>query len=409
MKILYESDLAGSKYHGMAYRIYQFSKEFTDRGHEVMVVAASYSHTRRINPNVTGRLTNENIDGIQYKWIKTPKYSGNGVGRVLHMLLYNFYLWFYAKKIAREFKPNVVIASGVTPLDFIGCRKIAKKAGAKIFLEVGDLWPLSPIELGGYSPRHPFIKIMQWAENYSYRHTDNVISLLPCLKKYMMEHGLDSDKFNYIPNGIITSEWDASKELSEKMQGVFNKLKKENKFIIGYAGAHGQANDLNTIIDVVAGLKSQDVVLILIGTGQEKEKLVSYTLKHGIDNVYFFPAQEKELIPACLKQMDVLYIGLQKQPLFRFGISPNKMFYYMMASKPIIQAIDAGNNLVQEANCGLYAEPENVEAIARAILKLKMMSTQEREELGRNGHEYVLQNHAYNKLTERYLDLIKQV
>lgn len=71
MKILYESDLAGSKYHGMAYRIYQFSKEFTDREHEVMVVAASYSHTRRINPNVTGRLTNENIDGIQYKWIKT--------------------------------------------------------------------------------------------------------------------------------------------------------------------------------------------------------------------------------------------------------------------------------------------------------------------------------------------------
>lgn len=159
----------------------------------------------------------------------------------------------------------------------------------------------------------------------------------------------------------------------------------------------------------MAGLKSQDVVLILIGTGQEKEKLVSYTLKHGIDNVYFFPAQEKELIPACLKQMDVLYIGLQKQPLFRFGISPNKMFDYMMASKPIIQAIDAGNNLVQEANCGLYAEPENVEAIAQAILKLKMMSTQEREELGRNGHEYVLQNHAYNKLTERYLDLIKQV
>ena len=87
MKILYESDLAGSKYHGMAYRIYQFSKELTDREHEVMVVAASYSHTRRINPNVTGRLTNENIDGIQYKWIKTPKYSGNGVGRVLHMFL----------------------------------------------------------------------------------------------------------------------------------------------------------------------------------------------------------------------------------------------------------------------------------------------------------------------------------
>lgn len=407
MRILYESDLAGSKYHGMAYRIYQFSKEFTDKGHEVMIVAASYSHARKMNPDVTNRLTNEDIDGITYKWIKTPKYKGNKLGRVLHMFLYNFYLWFYAKKIAREFRPDIVIASGVTPLDFIGCRKIAKEVGARIFLEVGDLWPLSPVEMGGYSPRHPFIKVMQWAEDYSYKYTDKVISLLPCVKEYMMQHGLDADKFNYIPNGIIASEWDAYKELPEDIQNVFLKLKEENKFIIGYAGAHGQANSLGTIIDVISRLIDQNVVLVLIGTGQEKEKLISYTLKNGINNVFFLPVQRKELIPACLKLMDVLYIGLQKQPLFRFGISPNKMFDYMMASKPIVQAIDAGNNLVQEANCGLYAEPANVEAITQAILKLKMMSTQEREELGRNGHEYVLQHHSYDKLTERYLNLIQ--
>lgn len=98
MRILYESDLAGSKYHGMAYRIYQFSREFVERGHEVMIVAASYSHVRRINPIVNNELTDEQIDGINYKWIKTPKYHGNGVGRVVHMFLYNLKLWLYTKK-----------------------------------------------------------------------------------------------------------------------------------------------------------------------------------------------------------------------------------------------------------------------------------------------------------------------
>ena len=83
--------------------------------------------------------------------------------------------------------------------------------------------------------------------------------------------------------------------------------------------------------------------------------------------------------------MDVLYIGLQKQSLFRFGISPNKMFDYMMAAKPIIQAIDAGNNLVGEADCGIDVEPDNVGEISKAILALKSMPEEERRRLGENG------------------------
>ena len=406
MRILYESDLAGSKYHGMAYRIYQFSREFVERGHEVMIVAASYSHVRRINPIVNNELTDEQIDGINYKWIKTPKYQGNGVGRVVHMFLYNLKLWFYAKKIARSFNPDVVIASGVSPLDFIGCYRIAKYSKAKILLEVGDLWPLSPIELGGYSPKHPFIRIMQWAENYSFRNTDAVISLLPCVQEYMAEHGLLVSKFNYIPNGIIPKEWNISNELPNDVQSVFNKLKRKGKFIIGYTGAHGQANSLKSIIDTVSTLEKENVALVLIGSGQEKDRLQKYVIENEITNVYFISPQPKELIPVCLNQMDILYIGLQRQSLFRFGISPNKMFDYMMASKPIIQAIEAGNNLVKEANCGVYAEPENVEAITQAILKLKATSSEEREKLGKNGYEYVLKYHSYDVLTERYLNIL---
>ena len=75
MRIIYECDLAGSKYHGMAYRIYQFGKEFVERGNEVMVIAASYSHARHTNPQVKERITNEIINGIKYKWIKTPSYK----------------------------------------------------------------------------------------------------------------------------------------------------------------------------------------------------------------------------------------------------------------------------------------------------------------------------------------------
>ena len=43
------------------------------------------------------------------------------------------------------------------------------------------------------------------------------------------------------------------------------------------------------------------------------------------------------------------------------------MFDYMMAEKPIIQAIEAGNNMVKEYSCGVDVEPENARSIAEGV------------------------------------------
>ena len=100
------------------------------------------------------------------------------------------------------FNPNIVIASSTYPLDIIPAFLIAKKTRAKLIFEVHDLWPLSPIELGGMSPFHPYIMIMQWAENFAYRVSHKVVSILPKTKSHMQKHGLGPDKFAHIPNGI---------------------------------------------------------------------------------------------------------------------------------------------------------------------------------------------------------------
>ena len=146
-----------------------------------------------------------------------------------------------------------------------------------------------------------------------------------------------------------------------------------------------------------------------MGTGQIKDLLINYAKENDIKNVHFFPPISKKLIPSFLCRMDVLYIGFQKQPLYRFGISPNKIFDYMMAGKPIVQAIEAGNNLVKEAKCGLYVKPEDVQEIACAILTIKNMSDEERKILGENGHDYVMRNHSYSVLTEKYLKLMENL
>jgi len=69
-----------------------------------------------------------------------------------------------------------------------------------------------------------------------------------------------------------------------------------------------------------------------------------------------------------------------------------------MAKKPILQAVDAGNNIVEDADCGLSVEPENVEAIANGIMELKFMAPCQLEKMGKNGYEYVMKYHTYDVL-----------
>lgn len=159
MRLLLVNHYAGSLRHGMEFRPFYLAREWRRMGHEVLIVAASQSHLRSVAPRVPGASTREQIDGVDYLWLRTPAYRGNGVGRVFNIAVFCLLLAARARRLARECRPDVVIASSTYPMDIWPARRIARLAGAKLVHEVHDLWPLSPIELGGMSPRHPFIRV----------------------------------------------------------------------------------------------------------------------------------------------------------------------------------------------------------------------------------------------------------
>lgn len=405
MNILLINHYAGSPQYGMEFRPYYMAREWMRYGNKVLVLGGSFSHLRKKQPSKEF----ENLDGVDYSWVSLNRYRGNGVGRVISMFLFVVKIFVRYMHYLQGFIPDVVIASSTYPIDIYPARKISVHFNAKLIYEVHDLWPLSPMELGGYSKNHPFIKIMQYAENYAYGHVDAVVSMLPKAEVHMKKHGLAEGKFFYVPNGVVKEDWEKLKELPNEHETLLNELKDEGKCIVGYTGAHGIANSLYSIINAVSSLVKENVVLVLVGTGQEKSNLIEYVKKKNFTNVFFLPPLTKLEVPALLDKMDILYIGLQKQSLFRFGISPNKIFDYMMASKPIIQAITAGNNLVQEAKCGLYVEPDNVTEIKKAILAIMSMSQEDKLILGSNGKNFVEANHTYNVLGKKFLDIMIKI
>ncbi|XOQ43822.1 MAG: 2-deoxystreptamine glucosyltransferase [Clostridium sp.] len=409
MNILYINHYAGSRLHGMEFRPWFMAKRWAKAGHHVTIAASSFSHLRTKNPDLKGKKFDEQmLDGIRYFWLAGPEYHGNGMGRIKNMLLFLKGLYQYEKEITKTGAPDAVIASSTYPLDIYPAHHIAKKYGAALIYEVHDLWPLSPIELGGMSPKHPYIRVMQAAENYCYRHSDRVVSLLPNAKEHMVEHGMAPEKFVYVPNGIEKADWEKPFGNPPVYSEQLSEYRRRGEFLIGYAGAHGIANALDSFVEAGELLRGKKIRLLLIGPGPERERLIQKAKDKQLEDVVtFLPPVSRGQIPELLSQMDALYIGLQRQPLFRFGVSPNKLMDYMMAGKPVIFAIDAPNDMVAEAGCGVSIPPEDSAAIARAAEKLASCSAEELTQMGRRGREYILKNNEYDVLSQRFLDALR--
>jgi glycosyltransferase involved in cell wall biosynthesis len=408
MNILLINHYAGSPWHGMEFRPYYMGREWVKFGHKVRIVAASKSHIRSHTPEMLGKNRyDEVIDGIEYTWLATPNYQRNGIRRVFNMASFLSQLMFYAGVFSRSFKPDVVIASSTYPLDIFPAHYMARRCGAKLVFEVHDLWPLSPIELGGMSKWHPFIMLMQCAEDYFCRHSDVVISILPKVREHLEKRGLAPRKLRVVQNGISIDEWNKPAAIDSKIKNKLMAIKANGKSIVGYAGTHGLANALECLLEAGKSLQDEKVVFVFVGEGPSKLLLQQKAKDDGISNLMIFcDSVKKEQMPAVLKFFDVAYIGSNRQSLYRFGISPNKLMDYMMAGVPIINAIEAGNDPVAEAGCGMTVEPENPKEIAQGIRKLLSLTDIERNSMGERGREYILKNHTYDVLARQFLEAL---
>lgn len=403
MNILLVNHYAGSPEFGMEFRPYYLAQEWTKIGHKVLIVGGTYSHLRKKQP-LAGE---ETIDGIGYRWLWTPEYNGNGLMRFLSMLCFVAQLFLHGR-VWRRFKPDAVIASSTYPLDNWPCYRIAKRHQAKYIYEIHDLWPLSPMELGGMSAKHPFIRLMQWGEDYAYRHADKVVSIPPCVHEHVRTHGLPLEKLALVPNGVVTEDWRIgnTEALPEEHRHLLEKLKAEHKFILGYAGGCALSNALSYLIDAMAQLTDrEDIALVLVGDGVEKKRLMQQAAAISCE-IYFLPPVGKRSLPNLLAYFDVLLLSWLRCPVYRFGVSPNKIFDYMMAGKPIIMALEAGNDLIKEADCGWLVEPENPEAIARAIRMAAACGAEKLKQLGQNGYDYVTRHHDFKTIAARFLQAV---
>ena len=400
MNILLINHYAGSPALGMEYRPYYLAREWVRVGHRVQIVAADFSHVRSRQP-IAG---DETIDGIAYRWLKTPAYQGNGVGRVWNIWCFLSQVWRQTARLVRAFKPDAVIASSTYPMDIWVARRIARQAGARLVFEVHDLWPLSPIELSGMSPKHPFIRLCQAAEDAAYRDADVVVSMLPKVQGHMADHGLDLSKLHLVPNGITPDDWQQeAPPLRDDVARAIAAQRAVGHTVVGYAGSMGLPNALDVLLDAVSRLRDQPMAIVMVGDGHERTRLAQRVADQGLTQVTLLPPIPKAQMPAFLAQIDIAYIGWQRVPIYRFGIAPNKLMDYMMAGCAVLHSVEAGNDPVAESGCGLTVAPENPQAVADGLRQLAALPATERLAMGGRGRAFVLTHHSYPVLAQRFI------
>ncbi len=379
-----------------ATRHYNLSKYLLHYGWRSSVIAASVEYNtgrQRLGKRESVRLSNYN--GVDFLWVKVPKYKGNGIGRILNMLTYTFRVMLPATT-KRLPPPDVIIGSSVHPFAAFAARVIAWRYGVPFVFEVRDLWPQTLIDFGRIKQNSVLAIMLRWLERWLYKRSAKIIVLMPFAHKYIVPLGIDRDKIVWLPNGVDIS-WFPEAPLVDKGE--------HDPFIYMYFGAHGEANGLENLVKAMSIVEEdkmhRPIFLHLVGDGPLKGQLIELSKSLALENIVFLPPVPKVEISQLAAKADAFVFNLQDVPVFRFGISSNKLYDFLACGRPILFCSNAKNNPVEEAEAGITVPPGDPAKLAEAMINLALSPYSDRKKMGLSGRLYVEQNNNFNILSKK--------
>lgn len=385
-------------------RHYDFGKQLIKSGHKVTIFSSSFHYLlhqeTRLRPGE--RCKTEDVNGVNFVWIRTAPYQRNDWRRVRNMIEFTLRSYWLGRQLPKLIgaSPDVLIGSSVHLFTPLAAYWVAKRFRVPFVMEVRDLWPQTIVEVGKLSDSHPVIKLLRIIERFLYRKAQRIIVLGPQMVDYIASQGVRRDKIVWIPNGVDLSRFEVPSVPSQKA-----------KFNVMYLGAHGEVNALDTIVHAADIIQKkghiEDIKFILVGDGPEKPKLVDEAKKMGLTNIEFRDPVPKKDVPKVLSEADVL-IAIMEPKFYIYGGSLNKLSDYMAAAKPVICAVSSPYNPIERAQCGLTVKQDPL-AIVDAVMKLYHMSQGEREKLGLRGRRYAEKYHDIRKLAQRMEQVLLEV
>jgi glycosyltransferase involved in cell wall biosynthesis len=250
-------------------------------------------------------------------------------------------------------------------------------------------------------------RLLYGLERWACGSADKINVLTPAFQQDIERRGLaTAQKIVFVPNGADTDAFHPGlRDNAARREFGWG-----DRFVAMYAGAHGLANALGQLVDTAEQLRDRpDILIACMGDGPERKKLQAAAERRGLKNIRFYGPQPKSAMPEIVNASDLGLAVLQNNPTFR-TVYPNKVFDYMSCARPVLLAIDgvARNLVCEQADAGLFAQPENARAIGEAVRRLADQPD-ECSRLGNNGRNWVLANAGRKALASHYLEVMKKL
>lgn len=378
-------------------RGFMLMREIVRRGHRCVMITSDSNHLTNV-PEFSASHMVETVDGVDVCWVRTRKFKGaQSIGRILSWLDFEWRLWRLRKD--RFPRPDTVIVSSLSLLTIFNGLWLKRCYGCRLIFEVRDIWPLTIVEEGGFSPRNPLVVALGLVERIAYRRADAIVGTMPNLTEHVDEQLRKHAPVHTIPFGIDPEMIEQAAPVSDEW--VEQHVPK-GKFIVCHAGTVGTTNALDTLFECARSMGDHsDVHFLIVGEGDLRAHYEAMCA--DLPNVTFTGAVPKTMVQSVIAHCDLLYFSVLKSKVWRYGLSLNKVIDYMLAAKPTVGSYTGYPTMIQEAGSGEVVPAGDAAALRAQILRFVAMSPTERAEIGARGRQWLLNNRPYAKLAGDYL------
>ncbi len=379
-------------------------------------VRVFYASNHHLNPEV-GIGTSLEQDGVEYVAISCRPYRGNGLARILNMRDFAHGIIREAKRCSMADAPDVVVASLPHPWVASAALRVKKRFGTKFVLEIRDIWPESLMQLAGVSPYHPFVVWVRYLIGRAYRHCDGVVSVLPEALGYFRERvGRERNiPMAVVPNGTWISEpsFEKSSELDDIHREAIQAARDAGEVVIGYTGAMGPPNALQSLIDLQSWWNARGEKapyrFLLVGEGPQREELEKVAAQAPYPIFDVLPRLKKSMVREFLNQVDAGFIAWNSVPLYRYGVSPNKIWDYFLARRPVLWAGNVGANPVEQSGAGLVCLTTDPESLHELCIRFMELDPSEYEAMGDRGTKYLREHGDWDLLGRKFGNFLSEL